>query len=81
MYLCHQRLIQDSHLRIQLKEWAETVSEGAFPAALQCIPAKIDTITDFLIKMGIKPRMHLLEISIFSLIHVIIRPTTWSKNL
>ena len=26
----------------------------------------LDTVTDFLIKMGIKPSMHLLEISIFS---------------
>ena len=25
----------------------------------------LDTVTDFLIKLGIKPRMHLLEISIF----------------
>ena len=35
----------------------------------------IDTIQDFLIKLGIKPRMHLLEIGIFSLYHVIVRPT------
>ena len=35
----------------------------------------VDTVTDFLIKLGIKPCMHLLEISIFSLNDVIIRPT------
>ena len=35
----------------------------------------LDTVQDFLIKLGIKPRMHLLEIGIFSLCHVIIRPT------
>ena len=35
----------------------------------------IDTIQDFLIKLGIKPRMHLGEISIFSLNNVIVRPT------
>ena len=33
----------------------------------------IDTIQDFLIKLGIKPRMHLWEISIFQ--SVIVRPT------
>ena len=35
----------------------------------------LDTVQDFLIKLGIKPRMHLLEIGIFSLYHVIVRPT------
>ena len=35
----------------------------------------IDTVQDFLIKMGIKPRIHLWEISIFSLNNVIVRPT------
>ena len=30
---------------------------------------------DFLIKLGIKPLMHLLEIGIFSEYHVIVRPT------
>ena len=35
----------------------------------------LDTVQDFLIKLGIKPRMHLLEIGIFSLYHVIFRPT------
>ena len=34
----------------------------------------LDTVQDFLIKLGIKPRMHLLEIDIFSLDHVIVRP-------
>ena len=33
-----------------------------------------DTIQDFLIKLGIKPCLHVLKISIFSLNHVIIRP-------
>ena len=37
--------------------------------------ARIDTVQDFLIKLGIKPRMHLLEIGIFPLYHVIIIPT------
>ena len=36
---------------------------------------EVDTVQDFLIKLGIKPRMHLLEIGIFSLYHAIIRPT------
>ena len=33
----------------------------------------IETVTDFLIKLGLKPPLHVLEISIFSLNHVISR--------
>ena len=36
---------------------------------------KLETVQDFLIKLGIKPRMHVWEISIFSLNNVIVRPT------
>ena len=36
---------------------------------------RIETLQDFLIKLGIKPLMHLLEISIFSLNNVIVRLT------
>ena len=35
----------------------------------------LDTVQDFLIKLGIKPHMHLWEISILSLNNVIVRPT------
>ena len=35
----------------------------------------VDTVTDFLIKLDIKPCMHLLEISIFSLNDVIVELT------
>ena len=35
----------------------------------------LDTVKDFLIKLGIEPRMHLWEISILSLNNVIVRPT------
>ena len=35
----------------------------------------VDTVSDFLIKLGIKPIMHLVEISIFSLNNVTVRPT------
>ena len=41
----------------------------------------LDTFQDFLIKLGIKPRRHILEISIFSLNHVIVRPTKIMNNL
>ena len=41
----------------------------------------LDTIQDFLCKLGMKPQMHLVEISIFSLNHVIIRPTKIIKDL
>ena len=44
----------------------------------------VHTVQDFLIKLGVKPRMHLLEIDIFWLYHVIVRPTkimiTANKN-
>ena len=36
---------------------------------------RVDTVQDFLIKSGIKPRMHLWEISISSLNNDIVRPT------
>ena len=42
---------------------------------------RVETVQDFLIKLGIKPRMHILEISIFSLNHVIVRPTKIINNL
>ena len=35
----------------------------------------LDTVQDFLIKLGIKPWLHILKISIFLLNHVIVRPT------
>ena len=41
----------------------------------------VDTVQDFLIKLGIKPRLHILKISIFSLNHVIVRPTKIMNNL
>ena len=33
----------------------------------------VDTIQDFLCELGMKPCMHLVDISIFSLNHVIVR--------
>ena len=41
----------------------------------------LDTIQDFLRNLGMKPHMHLVEISIFSLNHVIVRPTKIIKDL
>ena len=40
----------------------------------------IDTFQDFLIAEHMKPRMHVLEISISSLNHVIVRPTKTPKS-
>ena len=40
----------------------------------------LDTIQDFLCKSGMKPHVHLVEISIFSLTHVIVRPTKIIKD-
>ena len=41
----------------------------------------VESVLDFLIKLDIKPSMHLVEISIFSLNHVIIRLTKIKNNL
>ena len=46
-----------------------------------CDTLTIDTVHDFLIKLGIKPRLHILKIGIFSLNHVIVRPTKIMNNL
>ncbi len=52
------------------------------PACLcQCPYVILDTVQDFLIKLGIKPRLHILKISIFSLYHVIIKPTLQTHSL
>ena len=40
-----------------------------------------NTIQEFLFNLGMKARMHLVEISIFSLNHVIVRPTKIIKDL
>ena len=41
----------------------------------------VDTIQYFLRELGMKPHMPLYEIIIFSLYHVIVRPTKIIKNL
>ena len=43
--------------------------------------SSIDTIQDFVCKLCMKPNMHLVEISIFSLNHVFVRPTKIMKDL
>ena len=50
---------------------------------LHCVSSRawLETIQDFLIKLGIKPLMHLLEISIFSLNNDIVRLTKIMNNL
>ena len=40
----------------------------------------LDTIQDFLFKLGMKPQMHPVEIGIFLLNHVITRPTKIIKD-
>ena len=42
---------------------------------LLAVAAAVETVQDFLIKLGIKPPMHLLEIY-----HVIVRPTKIMKR-
>ena len=41
----------------------------------------LDTIQDFLCDLGMKPCMHQVDISIFSINHVIVRPTKIIKDL
>ena len=41
----------------------------------------LESIQDFLIKSDMKPCMHLLKLSIFSLIHVIVSLTEIMNNL
>ena len=44
-------------------------------------PRILESVQDFLIKLDMKPCMHLVEISIFSLNHVIVRLTKIMNNL
>ena len=55
-----------------------TLPQLCLPVGMQQLFAPsstVDTVQDFLIKSGIKPHMHLWEISIFSLNNIIVRPT------
>ena len=60
-----------------------------FPLLFMLITCLLDTIQDFLCKLGMKPHMHLVilvlydlvDISIFSLNHVITRPTKIIKDV
>ena len=45
------------------------------PMQVNLKPRHLDTVQDFLIKLGIKPHMHLWKINILSLNNVIVRPT------
>ena len=46
-----------------------------------CIHCLLYTIQDFLSNLGMKPHMHLVEISILSINRVIVRPTNIIKDL
>ena len=52
-----------------------------FLAPISTITCIIETVQDFLIKLDIKPLIHLLEISIFSLNNDLIRLTKIMNNL
>ena len=49
--------------------------------ALRIIYIVIDTILDFLCKLGIKPHLHLVDTIVSSLYHVIVRATKILKDL
>ena len=50
------------------------------PFFLPFLPYLVDTFQEFLIAEHIKPRMHILEISILSLKCVVVRPTKTPKS-
>ena len=50
-------------------------------SSLGYVPCKVETVQDFLIKLDIKPLMHLLEISISSLNIDLVRLTKNMNNL
>ena len=52
-----------------------------FANPLKRTASTIESVQDFLIMLDMKPCMHLVEISIFSLNHVILRLTKIMNNL
>ena len=58
------------------KQWkVGTIFEKGYFLNLLLEAYTVDTIQDFLCKLGMKTHVHLVEISIFSLNHVFVRPT------
>ena len=64
-------VISPSQAYLAWPAWAQAAGQAKLQAA-QC---PVDSAQDFLIKLDMKPCMHLLEISIFSLNLVIVRLT------
>ena len=54
---------------------------GDKSALVSALVAPVETVQDFLIKLGIKPLMHQLEISIFSLYNDLVRLAKIMNNL
>ena len=65
-------------MRLFICSMVSCVQITCFAMGPMCL---VDTIQYFLCKLGMKPHMHLVEISIFSLNHVIVRPTKIIKDL
>ena len=57
-----------------IQTFQKNLPQGNKSAPLECVQ-------DFLIKLDMKPCMHLVEISIFSLNHVIMRPIKILNNI
>ena len=73
MILCHYSLHVTTHsLFFACQAFADYLDGSA---------SALETVQDFLIELGIKPLMHLLEISIFSLNNDIVRLTKIMNNL
>ena len=57
------------------------VAPVTWPPFFNCMTSVVETVQDFLIKLDIKPLMHLLKISIFSLNNDTVRLTKIMNNL
>ena len=62
-------------------QWLKSAILPIFPVQPFLGSYELDTVTDFLIKLGMKLCLHLVEISIFSLNNVTVRLTKIMNNL
>ena len=82
------RKLQNIKSGLKHYKWFNSVLQRwlLFPAGPVCgspnvPPSRLVTVQDFLNKLGIKPCIHLVEISNFSLNHVTVRLTKIMNNL
>ena len=71
----------DLHDYLAFKRNLDTVFCSISETLFYCYLCILDTIQDFLCKLGMKTHMYLVEISISSLNHVTVRPSKIIKDL